>query len=492
MKRRPIHTLALALCLATRAFAQTPAPLAVVDVNVVDVVKGETRGHQTVLIANGRIAAAGPSDAVSIPAQAIRIPGEGRYLIPGLWDMHIHLRSNQVNPHVPLVEENAALLDLFLPNGVVGVREMGGDLADSVFRWRDEIRSGKRIGPRILTAGRKIDQEPPSWTGSLGVKTPEAAREAVRQLKQCGADFIKVYFSDIPPEVLSAVVEEAHRNGLKVIGHLANNLSLRTALDIGQDGIEHAQFLIAAKPGDYEQLSREGAARKGTPLAMVPGERTARLLYLQDAKEEERIYQAMAQKQVWVTPTLTVSTRVRQELGERDFESDDRKRFLFPAIWESWDPKLGRRKPAPADTREIVAESLQRSQKAMLAAYKAGVPMLAGTDCGVNNNYMIPGWSLHEELENLVKAGLTPMEALRMATIDAARWRGVDATEGTVEKGKTADLVLLRSNPLEAIGHTRELESVFAGGKYYSRSDLDAMLRQAADRASAARRQQQH
>ena len=454
--------------------------------------KGETRGHQTVLIANGRIAAAGSSDAVSIPAQAIRIPGEGRYLIPGLWDMHIHLRSNQVNPDVPLVDENAALLDLFLPNGVVGVREMGGDLADSVFRWRDEIRSGKRVGPRILTAGRKIDQEPPSWTGSLGVKTPEAAREAVRQVKQSGADFVKVYFSDIPAEVLRAVVEEAHTNGLKVIGHLARNIPIQTALDIGQDGIEHAYSLIAAKGDAYEQLSREAAARRGTPLAMDLEERSARLLYLEDAKEEGRVYQAMAEKQVWVTPTLTVSIRVGQELGDRDFESDDRRRFLFPAIWESWDPKLGRRKPVRADGREITAELLKRSQKAMVAAHKAGVPMLAGTDCGVNNNYVIPGWSLHEELENLVKVGLTPVDALRMATINAARWRGADATEGTVEKAKVADLVLLRSNPLEAIRHTREIESVFVGGKYYSRSDLDAMLRQAEERASVARRQQPH
>jgi imidazolonepropionase-like amidohydrolase len=496
MKRlRPpcgIHPLGLALCFAARAFAQTPAPLAIVDVNVVDVVKGETRAHQTVLIDNGRIAEAGPSDAVGIPAQAVRIHGEGRYLIPGLWDMHIHLRSNHVNPDVPLVDENAAFLDLFLPNGVVGVREMGGDLADSVFRWRDEIRSGKRIGPRILTAGRKIDKEPPQWDGSLGVKTPEAAREAVRQMKQSGADFIKVYFQDVPVEVLSAVVQEAHKNGLKVVGHLADNLSLQTVVDIGQDGIEHAQYLIAAKPGDYEQLHRERVARRDTPLAMAPGERQARLLYLEDAKEEERVYRAMAQKQVWVTPTLTVTIRVGQELGVRDFETDDRKRFVFPAIWESWDPKLGRRRAPDSNLLEKLTELNKRGQKAMVAAHKAGVPMLAGTDCGVDNNYVFPGWSLHEELENLVKAGLTPVDALRMATINAARWRGMEATEGTVEKGKTADLVLLRSNPLEAIRHTREIESVFAGGRYYSRSDLDAMLRQAEERASAARRPLQH
>jgi imidazolonepropionase-like amidohydrolase len=489
MKRHPIHPLALALFVAMRAFAQT-APLAVVDVNVVDVVKGEIRSHQNVLIANGRIAAAGSSNAISVPAQAVRIPGEGRYLIPGLWDMHIHLRSDQVKPDVRLVDENAALLDLFLPNGVVGVREMGGDLADSVFRWRDEIRAGKRTGPRILTAGRKIDQEPPTWTGSLGVKTPESAREAVRHVKQSGADFVKVYFSNIPPEVLRAVVEEAHKNGLKVIGHLANNLPIQTVLDIGQDGIEHAMSLIATKRDDSERLSREAAARRGTSLAMLLPERWARLLYLEDAKEEERVYQAMAQKQVWVTPTLTVNIRTWQELGERDFESDDRKRFLFPAIWESWDPKLGLRKPLEGRTRGVFAEGIKRVQKAVVAANMAGVPMLAGTDCGVNNNFMIPGWSLHEELENLVKAGLAPMDALRMATINAARWRGADASEGAVEEGKIADLVLLRSNPLEAIRHTREIESVFAGGKYLNRSDLDAMLRQAEDRASGARRQQ--
>jgi imidazolonepropionase-like amidohydrolase len=488
MRRCPIHLVVLALWLGSCAFAQTP--VALVDVNVVDVVKGEVHGHQTVLIAKGRIAAVGSLDTVSIPAQATRIAGDGRYLIPGLWDMHIHLRSNQVKPDVALVEENAALLDLFLPNGVVGVREMGGDLADFVMRWRDEIRSGKRVGPRILTAGRKIDEEPPAWSGSLGVKTPEAAREAVRQLKQSGADFVKVYFSDIPPEVLRAVVEEAHKNGLKVAGHLAGNIPLQTAIEVGQDGIEHAQYLIAAKREDSEQLSREIAARKGTPMAMGIAESMGRRFYLEDAKEEERVYEAMARKQVWVTPTLTVMIRVRQELGVRDFESDDRKRFLFPAIWDSWDAKLGRRKAPDGSLRESLVESAKRMDKAMVAARKAGVPMLAGTDCGVNNNYVIPGWSLHEELENLVKAGLTPVDALRMATINAARWRGADAAEGTVETGKVADLVMLRSNPLEAIRHTREIEAVFAGGTYYSRSDLDGMLSQAAFRASGARGEQ--
>ena len=489
MKRDPICFLALALYFAASAFAQTAAPLAIVDVNVVDVMHGETHGRQTVVIADGRITAAGSSDAVSVPTQAIRIPGEGRYLIPGLWDMHIHLRSSEAKPDVALVDENAALLDLFLPNGVVGVREMGGDLAESVFRWREEIRSGRRIGPRILTAGRKIDQVPAAWPGSLGVQTPEAAREAVRQVKQSGADFVKVYFSDVRPEVLSAVVDEAHKAGLKVVGHRAYNLPIQTVLDLGQDGIEHAYFTLASKLDDYEQLSREMARRRHTPLEISLAERWSRMLYLEDSKEEDRVYQAMAKKQVWITPTLTATIRIWEEMGVRDYQSDDRKRFVFPAVWESWDPKLGNRRPQADAVRKILTEVNKHAQKATVAAYQAGVPMLAGTDCGVDNNYVIPGWSLHEELENLVKAGLTPLDALRMATINAARWRGADSAEGTVEKGKVADLVLLRSNPLEAISHTREIESVFTQGKYYSRSTLDSMLRQVEERVSATRRQ---
>src|SRR5262249_9756889 len=141
-------------CLASQLPAQAPRT-AIMGINVVDVVRGEIHPGQTVIIANGVIEAAGPSGGVAIPADPLRIPRDGRYMMPGLWDMHVHLRSDQKAPSIRLVEENAALLNLFLPNGVVGIREMGGDLADEVVQWREEIRSGKHTGPRILTAGRK-------------------------------------------------------------------------------------------------------------------------------------------------------------------------------------------------------------------------------------------------------------------------------------------------------------------------------------------------
>ncbi len=477
-----------ALLVLHHIYAQTGPPIAIVDVNVVDVVRGALENHQSVVIAAGRIAGIGPADTISIPSQALRIPGQGCYLIPGLWDMHIHLRSHDRKPELAMVEENAALLDLFLPNGVVGVREMGGDLAEYVLQWREEIRAGKRTGPRILTAVRKIDQEPPSWPGSLGVKTPEEGREAVRQVKQAGADFIKVYFGRIPADVLSAVVDEAHKLNLKVTGHWPSNIPIQAAADIGQDNIEHSQYLLVYRRAEYEQFQKELASRRGTPSAADRAETLGRELYMLDEKgAAEQVYRAMAAKPVWITPTLTVQNRVSQELGMRDFSQDPRQAFVFPSVWESWDPKVGGRRPVPdGHVHDLAGLIVKRSQEAALAAFKAGVPMIAGTDCGVNNSYMFPGWSMHEELEGLVAAGFPAVDALRMATINAARWRGEADSEGSIEKGKVADLVLLRSDPLSAIRHTREIEAVIHAGKYYSRMDLDAILKHAAQRVAAA------
>ena len=360
-------------CLAPQLPAQTP-PVAITGINVVDVVRGEIHYGQTVIIANGIIEAVGPPGQVAIPAAAVRIHGDGRYLLPGLWDMHVHLRGDQKNPSLRLVEENAALLDLFLPNGIVGIREMGGDLADEVIQWREEIRAGKRTGPRILTAGRKIDREPPFWSGSLGVKTPAEAREAVRQVKQNGADFVKIYFNDLSPEVLRALVEEAHKLNLKLTGHKPVNMSIQEFVESGMDGMEHAQYLPAADRDEYERFARDRDRRRNTPWAMDGVETAARLLAMEDNKQSEIVYRRMAEKQFWVTPTLAIGAH-SSESGNRDYESDARKRYIFPGIWTTWDPKLGFRTPPQGRALELLGISLKRRSEATLAAHKAGVPM---------------------------------------------------------------------------------------------------------------------
>lgn len=463
-------------------FGQEPVrPIAITHVNAIDVVEGTVLADETVLLANGKITAFGLSSSIQVPRDAVVIGATGKYLIPGLWDMHVHLRSDAAQPGIRLAAENEAMLDLFLPNGVVGIREMGGDLADYVIHWRDEIRAGKREGPRILTAGRKIDNDPPAWPGSIGVKTAGEARQAVDLNQSLGADFIKIYFRNTSPEVLRAVVDEAHRLHLKVTGHKPGNLSLQEFLDSGVDGFQHAEYLPATPREAFDSLVRERTRRNVTPWAMDANEFSARLFWLGDPAEDARVYERMAREKIWVTLTLSIENHVLEH-GNRDYESDERKRYIPPAIWRSWDPKLGRRKPLDARALALRKASIDRWKKDAFAAFKAGVPMDLGTDCGAVNDHEMPGWSVHEELEALVAAGFTPAEALRLATINAASWRGA-TDEGEIAKGKAADLVLLRSNPLTDIRHAAEIDGVFQSGRHYSRADLDAMLARAADRA---------
>lgn len=497
MRPAPITALALAAsCLAAHAIAQAATPLAITNVNVIDVVSGVVRPNQNVVIAGDHISQLGAASEVRPPAGAKRIAGDGYYLIPGLWDMHIHLRSDPAKPVISLAKENGATLKLFLVNGVVGVREMGGDLAESVIEWRQDIDAGKREGPRIVTAGRKLDGETPHWPGSISVMTPDEGRQAVLQVKRLGADFVKIYFREVDPAVLRAIVEEAHKQQMKVTGHAPINIPADELVKMGVDGLEHVPFLdggggpfVTASREQFDAFLKEEEARSKTPLRMGSAESLSRLMRMHDAAAAAELYKAMAQRELFLTPTVTVISK-HVEVTEKDFSSDVRKRFLFPAIWMSWDLKSGVRHPIAADVLPIYKELVKRGGENLQAAHKAGVPILAGTDSGAANSYVLPGWSLHEELENLVKDGFTPLEALQTATVNAAKWRGRAESEGVIGENKAADLVMLRANPLQSIGRTREVEAVIARGRYYSRADLDRLLAGVEEECASAWAQQ--
>jgi len=281
------------------------------------------------------------------------------------------------------------------------------------------------------------------------------------------------------------ISEEAHHLDLKVTGHLPRNLTLFQALATGVDGIEHQKAATLTEQ-KHHVLWDERAGRIKAGLPMTAVEANSREIWLHDPDEAKRLNEALAAKQFWITPTLLVENRVRVEIAEREFDNDPRKRYFFPAIWSSWDTKSGLRKPPSAESVAVFKRAAKLVSDRTLEMQKAGVPLLAGSDCGVANNYVLPGWSLHEELQALVAAGLTPAEALRTATINPARWRGEAETEGSIEKGKRADLLLLRSNPLTTIAATHEIEGLFLGGEFYRRNSLETMLRRVEDRAASA------
>ncbi|MBI4903651.1 MAG: amidohydrolase family protein [Acidobacteria bacterium] len=451
-------------------------PTAIEHVTVIDVISGATLAGRTVLIDHGVITAIGHSGQVSVPADSVRVDGAGKFLIPGLWDMHIHFRGGK-----QLIPDNEVLLSLFTALGITGVREMGGDFVETVFRWRKQINAGRRIGPHIITSGPKLDGPKPAWPGSIPVKDAMEGQSAVRRLKSMGADFVKLYFPGLSRDTFTAILDEARAQHLAVSGHLPSaSMSVREFVDSGVHSIEHSRHYIlpgcstgeAAAFGEMRDWVRNG--RK------PPAPNTnAKIIDAMDEPLCTELMQRLRQHDVWVTPTLVV-TRRTSRLGREDFTADPRRKYVGPGIWKSWMPD-GRRKP-PSESALSTLERVEKLNFDLVARMqKAGVGLLAGSDSGHSNNFTFPAFSLHEELRMMVDAGLTPAEALRIATWNPARYLRQEATAGSVEKGKRADLVLLNANPLDDIANTEKIDAVILHGRLLRRKQLDELLARASD-----------
>lgn len=439
------------VAVALSASRTVPAQdVAITHVTVVDAAGGPSRPGMTVLVSGDRITAVGSAASVTVPRGARVIDGRGRYLIPGLWDMHVHLS------YLP-----AEALPLFLANGVLGVREMGGEV-EQLLRWRGEIAAGRLPGPRIIVPGPVV--ESPQWLAMLrdragdlpgaagllrqrtGVGTAEDARRAVDSAAALGVDFIKIRNS-ASRESYFALAREARRRGLPLAGHAPQPVGPGEASDSGHASFEHA-FLPALDgmtPADRAALFRRFRANGTAVTPTLIAGRNHRLL-----------------------PDSVVAAALADSLGVRDA----RRRYLPPRLLAKW-----------REERELVTRDRPRDWAALHRSHlrdvremqREGVRILAGTDVGVQLVY--PGWGLHEELELLVReAGLTPAEALRSATLAPAEFLGLQRALGTVEVGKLADLVLLDADPLADIRNTRRIRAVVVNGRLHDRAALDAML----------------
>lgn len=448
--------------LATIPVGASPLPsrqrIAIVGVSVVDLVQDRTAPPRTVLIDDGRIVAVADPRTAQIPADALRVDGKGRFLIPGLVDMHVHL-FNGYSRRPP----NEWTFPLFVANGVTAVREMNADAAAFALmrQWRSELDAGERLAPRVVAAGMAV-------RGT----TPEDAALRVDVAAEAGADFIKV-FSEMPPAHWLSVLDAAQRHSLPVAGHVPAQVPLLTAAT-RQASNEHLMQAAEACSSIGRRVIDERRAATGEPTAAQRDAEEARVLQTFDRRLCRRVAAALASTGQVQAPTLVLAHAESLRRGQAPI-SDPRRRYLRADERLRWERLLA----DSAIDHDGLARQRWRTARRIVSAFDhAGVVLLAGTDAPMPEIY--PGFSLHEELALLVDAGLTPRAALRAATLRPAQFLGVSATQGSVEVGKRADLVLLDADPTRDIRHTQRIRAVVLDGRLLQREALDALLEDAA------------
>jgi hypothetical protein len=446
--------------------------LIIQNVTVIDATGAEPRPALSVGIENGRIVAI--KKKIKVPKGAEVVDGTGKFLIPGLWDMHVHLNGADI------------FFPLLVANGITGVREMfTGIPIQTIREWRMRAGMPRIYAPGFLDGPMMLNNGPPP-VGAFAVSNPAQARFAVRALAESGVDFLKVYNS-IPRDAYFAIADEARAIGIPFAGHVPEAVSTGEASDAGQLSEEHLINVLLDCSTNAERLR---AARIATMTSdKITGEARMRSLAWPDPEglfetySQEKAAQLFAKfvkNGTWHTPTLVVLdgfARARED----DFIHDPRRRFL-PRQWtEPWNPLVTfyLRDLSPEDYDALHARIVAlfvRYKRLVGDMHKAGVEFLAGTDAS-GWNPVLPGFGLHDELALLVESGLTPMEALQSATRNPARYFHKLEEMGTVEVNKAADLVLLNADPLEDIHNTQKIEAVIMRGRYYSRKDLNAMLK---------------
>jgi imidazolonepropionase-like amidohydrolase len=472
--RKTVFVLALPAAALLAAAHRAVPPVVSYDlvinhVNVVDVVTGQLRSGQSVAVAGGKIVRVGPDAQARYQARQ-KVDGTGRYLLPGLWDMHVHFRGGD-----SLAAANKKSLTLYLAHGITTVRDCGGDLTPRIFEWRQEEVAGTLAGPRLFTSGPKIDGPGATWPGSLEVTTPAQVSRALDSLQKLRVDYVKIYDSKISGEAYLETVAQAEKRGMKTTGHMPYSVTLGEAVNRGLDATEHLYYVFKACSGKEDSLTALVRNSLGTskPLglfAMLPA-----VYDTYSPAATQRIFKLMASHRTAAVPTLAIG-KTLAELAENDHAHDTLRAYIDPKIQRTYAKRLASARQQSAASRAFSQKLETKFRSLVPQLQAAGVTILAGSDSGPFNSFTYPGASLHDELAQLVRAGLTPAQALRAATINGATFMGVASHSGSIAEGKDADLVLLSANPLADIANTRKIAAVVSRGKMYSRADLGQLM----------------
>ncbi len=430
-------------------------PIAIEQVSLVPMTDDTTViSNATVVIERGRITSInGP-----VPKNARRINGKGKWLIPGLADMHVHLPSddqlpvdyNRADP--PLVNfDTQDTMTPFIANGITQILNM--DAVPMAVGQRNEIASGRVLGPHMALAavvdGKRAE-------GRIA-NTPNDGRQMVRDVQAEGYNFVKVYWR-LDVDVFLAIVDEANKRKIKVLGHIPNAFDgqVEKAFVPGFGMVAHAEEL-----SNHTSTFSDDDAKRFARLAKSSG--------------------------TWLSPTLTAYRWIESQARSLDeIKANPQNAYMHPLLQSKW-IKANQYNRDLSDPKTVarLGKALEFHRRLVRAFKAEGVPIVAGTDTLLSG--VVSGFSLHDELELLVGAGLTDGEALAAATRLPAIWLGVAHDRGTIEVGKRADLVLIDANPFANVANTRKISAVFLSGRYLGRKNLDAMMADLARRNSAGR-----
>lgn len=450
-----------------------PPSLAITHVTLIDATGAAPQTDMTVFLADEQIAAIGPSKAVFIPRKTKTLDATGKFLIPGLVDMHVHL-TGAGEP----TGSREFILPLLLANGITTARDMGGDL-DSLLKLRQEIESGKLQAPRIFFAGPYLDGQPPFFQPSLVVTNPAEAAEDVHSLMSRGADFIKVQ-SNLSRAAYFAIADVCRREHVTYVGHVPDRVTAAEASDAGQKSIEHLTCVLRGCSRDEQSLIRKefAAAPKKATIGQSQHRELGWQRELLESYSEERADALLAKfirNRTWQVPTLILLRNDAFPTPETDPSRDPRRKYIPLQVVANWEKGAQERDKGATPAEYVLrGDLMQASLRIVGKMNAAGVHLMAGTD--ITAPFVFPGSGLHEELALLVQAGLTPMQTLQAATKGPAEFLGKQQTQGTIEQGKIADLVLLDADPLADIHNTQKINAVILRGKRLDRKFLDELL----------------
>lgn len=447
-------------------FAQD-AKLLLHNVNIINVVDGSTKKYAAIVMEGGSILAIGEYEMIRKKfAKSKVIDGKNKFVIPGLWDMHIHLEG------ADLIPDNKALLPVFLAYGITTVRDCASDLGEQVLKWRSEINHDSLVGPTIFTAGKKLEGKNSIWKGDLEIATEEELTQMLNLLDQYKVDFVKITENTLPGDLFLKSVQSAKARRYRVSGHVPLDLTISELVNAGFTSIEHASYMLRLG-ADEEEVKR--GILEGQLTKSEAGQKYAKSF---DQARAIEAYQNLGQRGLFVCPTL-IGGRQLAYLDENDHQQDDFLKYLTQRFTANYAWRINRMANDTDEQKRQRRDSYELIKRQLPYLQKAGIKIIAGSDAAALNTYVYPAESLIDELMIFKEAGLTPLEILQAATINGARYFGKLEKMASVEQGKVADLVLLDKNPLQDITAIKNIFAVIKKGTYYDRVALDGMLKQA-------------